>query len=38
VLAHTDSAVVLEKGKVVLSGESRELLDAPDALGKYLGV
>jgi branched-chain amino acid transport system ATP-binding protein len=38
VLAHTDSAVVLEKGKVVLSGKSHELLDAPDALGKYLGV
>jgi branched-chain amino acid transport system ATP-binding protein len=38
VLAHTDSAVVLEKGKIVLAGRSRTLLDAPDALAGYLGV
>jgi branched-chain amino acid transport system ATP-binding protein len=38
VLAHTDSAVVLEKGKIVLAGESRTLLDAQDALAGYLGV
>jgi branched-chain amino acid transport system ATP-binding protein len=38
VLAHTDSAVVLEKGKIVLAGESRELLDARETLAGYLGV
>ncbi|MEC4719820.1 ABC transporter ATP-binding protein [Noviherbaspirillum sp. CPCC 100848] len=38
VLSHTDSAVLLEKGKVVLQGESKALLDAPEALAKYLGV
>ncbi|WP_151633647.1 ABC transporter ATP-binding protein [Noviherbaspirillum aerium] len=38
VLAHTDAAVLLEKGKVVLQGDSKELLDAPEALAKYLGV
>jgi branched-chain amino acid transport system ATP-binding protein len=38
VLAHTDSAVVLEKGKIVLQGESLSLLEAPEALGRHLGV
>jgi len=38
VLAHTDSAVLLEKGRVVLQGESKALLDAPESLAKYLGV
>jgi len=38
VLAHTDSAVLLEKGRVVLQGESKALMDAPDSLAKYLGV
>ncbi len=38
VLAHTDSAVVLEKGRIMLQGESAALLAAPDALAGYLGV
>jgi branched-chain amino acid transport system ATP-binding protein len=38
VLAHTDLAVVLEKGRVMLEGESKELLEAPEVLGRYLGV
>ncbi|RJF96309.1 ABC transporter ATP-binding protein [Noviherbaspirillum saxi] len=38
VLAHTDHAVVLEKGKVVLQGESEVLLASPESLGAYLGV
>ena len=38
VLAHTDLAVVLEKGRVVLSGESAALARDHDALGRYLGV
>jgi branched-chain amino acid transport system ATP-binding protein len=38
VLAHTDSVVVLEKGKIVLSGNSTDLLDSADVLANYLGV
>src|SRR5207237_6498530 len=38
VLAHTDRAVVLEKGKVVLDGESVELTRNPAALTSFLGV
>lgn len=38
VLAHTDLAVVLEKGRVVLGGESAALARDHDALGRYLGV
>jgi branched-chain amino acid transport system ATP-binding protein len=38
VLAHTDSAVVLEKGRIMLQGESASLLEAPEALSQYLGV
>lgn len=38
VLAHTDSAMVLEKGSIVLQGESRSLMDSPEVLAKYLGV
>lgn len=38
VLSHTDSAYLLEKGKVVLQGDSRDLLNAPEELGRYLGV
>lgn len=38
VLAHTDLAVVLEKGRVVLAGESAALAQDHDALGRYLGV
>jgi branched-chain amino acid transport system ATP-binding protein len=38
VLAHTDLAVVLEKGRVVLGGESAVLARDHDALGRYLGV
>lgn len=38
VLAHTDSAVVLEKGSIVLQGESNELLASPQALTEFLGV
>lgn len=38
VLSHTDRAIVLEKGRVVLEGASGSLLAAPDALTRYLGV
>jgi branched-chain amino acid transport system ATP-binding protein len=38
VLAHTDCAVVLEKGQVVLQGESDKLAADPDALTRLLGV
>ncbi len=38
VLAHTDRAVVLEKGQVVLQGDSAELAADPDALTRLLGV
>jgi len=38
VLAHTDDAVVLEKGRVVLSGASSALADDPEALTRLLGV
>ncbi len=38
VLAHTDRAVVLEKGRVVLAGESATLAEQPDALARFLGV
>jgi branched-chain amino acid transport system ATP-binding protein len=38
VLAHTDRAVVLEKGRVVLEGDSPTLAADHDALGRWLGV
>jgi branched-chain amino acid transport system ATP-binding protein len=38
VLAHTDRAVVLEKGLVVMAGASAELANDHDALGRALGV
>jgi branched-chain amino acid transport system ATP-binding protein len=38
VLAHTESAVVMEKGRVVLAGESAALAQSHDALAQYLGV
>ena len=38
VLAHTERAVVLEKGQVVLAGESSELAGDTAALGRFLGV
>ena len=38
VLAHTDRAVVLEKGLIVKAGASRELANDHDALTRYLGV
>jgi branched-chain amino acid transport system ATP-binding protein len=38
VLAHTDDAVVLEKGRVVRAGESQRLADDSAALERYLGV
>jgi branched-chain amino acid transport system ATP-binding protein len=38
VLAHTDDAVVLEKGRVVLAGTSVELEADRDALARTLGV
>ncbi len=38
VLAHTDQAVVLEKGHIVVAGESAALLESPQALMQYLGV
>jgi len=38
VLAHTDRAVVMEKGRIVLEGASRHLLEQPNELGRRLGV
>lgn len=38
VLSHTDAAIVLEKGKIVLEGQSNELLAKPETLAEYLGV
>jgi branched-chain amino acid transport system ATP-binding protein len=38
VLAHTDRCVVLEKGRVVLEGESDRLAQQPQQLARYLGV
>lgn len=38
VLSHTDLAVIMEKGKIALTGESVALLNAPDKLSRYLGV
>ena len=38
VLAHTDRAVVLEKGRVVLAGDAAELSARPEALARVLGV
>jgi branched-chain amino acid transport system ATP-binding protein len=38
VLAHTDRALILEKGVAVMDGSSTQLAAAPDALTRYLGV
>ena len=38
VLAHTDRAVVLEKGRLVMAGASAELAQDHDALARCLGV
>ena len=38
VLAHTDGALVLEKGQVVLQGTSETLRQDPQALARLLGV
>ena len=38
VLAHTDRAVVLEKGVIVMAGESADLAGQSEALARHLGV
>jgi len=38
VLHHTDQAVVMEKGRIVLAGASADLLAQPQALAQRLGV
>ena len=38
VLAHTDRALVMEKGSIVLEGASNELLGDHEALARWLGV
>ncbi|MEF7612796.1 ABC transporter ATP-binding protein [Aquincola sp. MAHUQ-54] len=38
VLAHTEQAVVMQKGRIELAGPSRELAEAKDRLADYLGV
>jgi branched-chain amino acid transport system ATP-binding protein len=38
VLAHTDRAVVMEKGRIVLAGDSASLAADSDALARFLGV
>jgi len=37
VLQHSDRALVLQKGQVVLQGNSQEVFEHPD-LSKYLGI
>jgi branched-chain amino acid transport system ATP-binding protein len=37
-LEFTAAAIVLDRGAVVFSGASRELLEAPDRLGGLLGI
>jgi branched-chain amino acid transport system ATP-binding protein len=38
VLGHTDVAVVMEKGQIVMADQSSALLEATDSLSRYLGV
>ncbi len=38
VLRHTEKAIVMEKGRIVLAGDSTALLADPHALGERLGV
>ena len=38
VLAHTDQAVVMEKGRIVHQGDSAGLARSPETLARYLGV
>jgi branched-chain amino acid transport system ATP-binding protein len=38
VLAHTDKAVVMEKGRLALQAESADLLQQPEKLSVLLGV
>jgi branched-chain amino acid transport system ATP-binding protein len=38
VLAHTDRALVMEKGRIVQEGRSDALASAPEALARLLGV
>jgi branched-chain amino acid transport system ATP-binding protein len=38
VLAHSDLAVVLEKGRIVMAGESKELGQSTEELTRFLGV
>ncbi len=38
VLANADRVVVLEKGRVVLTGPASDLSAKPEALDRYLGV
>jgi len=38
VLAHADRVVVLEKGRVVVTGPASDLVARPDVLDRYLGV
>ena len=38
VLRHTDQALVMEKGQIVLAGDSERLLEDPHALNERLGV
>ena len=38
VLANTERAVVMEKGRIALAGASAELSAAPDSLAQLLGV
>jgi branched-chain amino acid transport system ATP-binding protein len=38
VLAHTDRIAVMEKGKIVMSGDSAELAQKTESLTRYLGV
>jgi len=38
VLAHTDRCVVMEKGKLVFDGRTKEVAQNPASLARYLGV
>jgi branched-chain amino acid transport system ATP-binding protein len=37
-LAFADNAIVLDRGRIVFSGPSRDLLDAPDRLDALMGI
>ncbi len=37
-MALADRHLIVEKGRIVFSGDSRTLQENPDILGRYLGI